>query len=339
MGTFKSIVKGVLAIAVFCSFSTQVIAQEAAEQKTPTVDVAGKKITLTACTIEGHKFEGTSAMSLFKAIEAANGRIYIANDTENLYGFKLDESTGCKLTLDPAFGEKGVLKLPKKVKYLTSDQSGRVIASNGIFDAYLIQDGKNTGTCAKHYVELDASGTWGFHHWVNADPKLLTISDNTCSSADWVLKDLSKDETRKGDFKNINTAKIIGGNIYIGGVGAKKVNDREPRFVQVYTKAGQVKFKFGNMEKSGQDDSFGWVHGIESCGAGVCVLDSNYRKITFWSADGKFQGLIKFNKDTGFNYPWMNDLTRASSGKVYVLVADKDKDKNVVGSIYQLAGF
>lgn len=327
--------KKIITLSLGVLFSSSVVW---ATEPANTVTMTDKTVTLERCAIKGHEFTNTSKMSLFKAIQAVDSHIVIADGSETLVWFKLDAANGCVLEKDTSVADNGMLKLPRKIEVLSASKDGLLIASNGIFSSYLIKEGKLLGECESGYLHSHSSSTWAFSSWVNSNTKIIKIADNKCSKQDWKLVNMTDDAKRQGDFSQVNTSNVIGDSIFVGGVWAKKVGDSSPRVVQVYDKAGAIKYKFGLMDKPYGDEAFGWVHDIEACGASTCVLDSNYRKITRWSADGKFQGIVKFDKDHGFDYPWLNDMT-TTNNMIFVLLADSDKDKKTYGTVVKLSGF
>lgn len=308
-------------------------------------EVDGKKVTAAVCKIEGKEFLGKSTMSMFKAITVVDDKAYIADGDGQLMRFTIDKGDECKLTLDKDFGADGTKKMKRKVNYLAKDGQGMIYGSSGIFEAYFMsKDGEVVHTCTERgigHIEPHDSGKWGIGSWVNADVKMIELGKDTCKPEPWVLTDLNKDGSRKGPFKNVNSVGIIGSDIYVGGVMAEKVNNREPRQVVIYDKKGKEKGKFGNAEKVSGDEVFGWVHGIEGCKAGVCVLDSNYRRVSMWKKDGKFVGAVDLKKLFDLSYPWMNDFSVAKDGKAYFVTAnDREPRKSGVaqGFVYVVEG-
>lgn len=322
------------------SFEDQVKASKPLKPKTKSQKAGSRTIKAELCKIEGREFLGKSTSGLFKAVQAIDGRLLVVDGEGQIHGFKTSDKGGCTLKVDKSFGKKGVLKLKDKIEYLSADKSGKVVASHGIFNAYVIEGGEEVASCKTGgYIELHSSGKWGIAPWVNSTVKVVEFKDKTCTTEPWVLQDLSNDGKRKGDFSNVNTSAIVGDKIIIGGILAKSVNAKEPRVVVAFDRKGKEAFRFGNTEESFKDDGFGWFHAIQGCEAGICVLDSNFRKISLWDDKGGFIGAVKLKELLGLNYPWLADFTVAKGGEAYMVATqNRDDSKVVEGFVYRIEG-
>lgn len=312
---------------------------------TPAAQTLGaKKIEAQLCKVEGKSFLAPSASSVIQAIEAVADRLLVADHEGVIHGFKVATAGGCTLSVDSSFGDGGTMKLPNKIEHFSKSDAGLVMASSGIFDTYALQNGKKLFDCkATGHFELDAGGKWGIVPWVNSTVEIADVSKDSCQRKDWVLKNLSDDAKREGLFKNVNTSAVIDGKIYIGGIPAKKVGNNEPRIVVIFDKAGKELGRFGNEEKSFGDDGFGWIHGITACGSNVCAVDSNFRRISVWSRDGKKHvGTVELKKLFGVSgtAAWIVDVSQAKDGALF-LPAAQDREGGGVGEglIFRVTGF
>lgn len=297
-----------------------------------------KKLTAERCTLEGRTFLGKSTMDVFKAIEVVGDRLLLVDHHGTISGFKIDTKGGCSLRLDESFGEAGMLKLPEKVEHLSRTSAGRVFASNGIFAAYAIKDGKQEFKCdTKGHVEIHSGGKWGIAPWVNATVRLVKVEPDKCSSEDWVLKELNDDQKREGPFSNVNSSAVAGDLVLIGGVLAKSEDPKQSRVVIGYDKAGKQKIRFGG-ELSAKD-GFGWVHAIEPCPTGICVLDSNLRRVSIWTRAGKHVATVELGKLFDLAYPWLPDFTVAKDGSAWFAAAQTRGSSGVAeGLVYRVRG-
>jgi hypothetical protein len=305
--------------------------------------VGGKKLEATLCKLPGAGFLAPSASSVIRALEVVGDQLLVADHEGVLHGFKVATAGGCQLSVDASFGDGGKLKLPNKIEHLSKADSGLVMAASGIFDTYALQGGKKLYDCkATGHFALAESGKWGIVPWVNSTVEIAELSKDSCQRKDWVLQDLSDKAKRKGPFTMVNTSAVIKDKIYIGGIQAEKVDGREPRIVVIFDKAGKELGRFGSTGKDFGDDSFGWVHGISACGSNVCVVDSNFRRMSVWSADGKkFVGAVKLT--TLFGVPgsvaWINDVTQAKDGAMWLPAGvDREGGKVAEGLVYRVTG-
>ncbi|MEB2310654.1 MAG: hypothetical protein OZ921_00250 [Sorangiineae bacterium] len=303
---------------------------------------AGKTVQATLCKFPGAGLLDRSASKVIQALEVVGERLLVVDAKGVLHGFKLSTTGGCTLTVDGSFGAGGTLTLERPIEHLSKADSGLVMAS-GIFGSYALEDGRRVYDCkATGDFELAASGKWGIVPWVNSTVEYVELTRSSCKSKDWALKDLSDAAKRKGPFTNVNTAAIVGDKIYLGGVLAEKVEGREPRVVIIFDKAGRELGRFGDPGKGFGDDSFGWVHGIAACGKNLCVVDSNFRRMSIWSTDGKrFIGAVKLDRLFGSpnSVVWTNDVTRAQDGALYISAGvSRTGGKVAEGHVFRVTG-
>jgi len=305
--------------------------------------LGSKKVEATLCKLPAPLL-APSASNVIQALEVVGDQLLIADQDGVIHGYKVTSAGGCSLSVDAAFGDGGKLKLPNKIEHFSKTDAGLVIAASGIFDTYAIKDGKKLFDCkATGHFEVEPGGKWGIVPWVNSTVEIADLDKDSCSKKDWVLKHLSDDAKREGLFKNINTSAVIGGKIYMGGIPAAKIGGREPRIVVIFDKAGKELGRFGNEEKAFGDDVFGWIHGISACGPNVCAVDSNYRRLSVWSADGKKHlGSIELSKLLGVSgtSAWINDISLAKDGAVYLPVGQEREGNSGVGEglVFRVTG-
>ncbi len=300
-------------------------------------------VTLQAevCTVEGAEFLGDSTMSMFASVVTANGRLFVADGSPKVRAFTIADGDACTLTLDESFGEGGALTLGHDIEWLSVDGEGRVIGSNGIFKAYAFDAaGETSFECdTKGYVEQHEDGEWAIAPWVNSNVRIVEIAEGACSAEDWVLTDLGDDAARKGNFTTVHSVALLGDTVLIGGGLAKSVDPDGPNVVAAYDEAGKEKFRFGGEGDVGSDQRFGWVHAMAGCKPGICVLDSNYRRMTAWSSRGEFVGSVDLSELLDLSYPWIADFHVAEDGTAYLVAANDRADSDVAeGVIYRVKG-
>ncbi len=304
------------------------------------VEVGGWRLSPQLCTISGMDYLGVSTMDMFNSIVALGDRLVLADGKGQVQALHVVSTQPCELQPDPTFGSAGKLELEEEINWLSRDSLGRVMASNGIFDAYAIADGQLAFKCdTRGYVELHSSGDWGISTWVNSTTRLVEIKDQSCSSKEWVLKDLGDDEKRQGIFSNVNTTAFLGDTILVGGIVAKSIDPDEPRIVVAYDRGGRELFRFGDDDTISPDAVFGWIHALSPCKPGICALDSNYRRFSLWSERGRFLGSADLGDLLGLDYPWIADFDMSTDGGAYLLVAqDREGGEVAQGLIYRVEG-
>jgi hypothetical protein len=302
------------------------------EPKPSAQTAAGKKLVAERCSIEGRTFLGSTPSDVFKAIEVAGDRVLLADGTGQIHGFAFDPKTGCALRSDRGFGVEGTLKLPEKAEHLSRDGKGRVFASNGLFSAWVLEDGKQQFECdTKGHVQMHPSGSWGIAPWLNATVRFVHVKQGGCHSQDWVLKELNDDKQREGPFAQVDSSAIVGELVLIGGALAKSEDPNQARRVIAYTKAGKERFRFG--------DAFAAVHAIESCKPGICVLDGDSRQLSLWTRSGKHIATVDLGALLGLERPTLPDFTIASDGSAW-FVSAAARDRGVAeGVIFRVRGW
>jgi hypothetical protein len=298
----------------------------------------GRKLVAERCTIEGRQFLAKNPSELFKAIEVAGDRLLAVDQQGQVHGFSLDLAAGCTLRSDPGFGASGTLRLPEKTEHLSRDKAGRVFASNGIFSAWVLEDGKQQFECdIKGHVQVHPSGTWGIAPWMNANVRFVHVKQGDCHSEDWVLKELNDDSKREGPFAQVDSSAILGDLVLIGGPLAKSEDPSQPRVIVAYTRAGKERFRFGNPDAAASD-AFSWVHAIEPCKPGVCVLDGDKRRLSLWTRSGKHLAAVDLSSLLGLEQPVVADFTIAGDGSAWFVSAAARDASVAEGLVYRVRG-
>jgi hypothetical protein len=133
--------------------------------------------------------------------------------------------------------------------------------------------------------------------------------------------------------------------ILIGGSVKANPDDNGSELVLAFDQDGKEQFRVGSTADSIEDSTHCWVHGVSGCANGICVLDSNCRKMVVWTAKGEFVGQVKLTTLFGLDYPWygdfqvVGDVTYVAAGDTRNLAADENKSSDVVqGFIYRVHG-
>lgn len=324
-------------------FADKLAASTPLDPKVTPQEGGGVKVTAERCQLEGGPLVSKSNVDVTRALRIIGDKAYLVDSDESVRAYDIAPGAACKLTVDKTFGAGGIMKLTDKVSRLASDTAGHLYASGGIFGTFRLTGGKVDYKCEARpqgYVHMHPNGKLGIGTFANATVAKLAFDDKGCKSEPWVFQDLSDTAKRKGPLGNAQAVGFVGDTILVGGVLAKEVDPNEPRVVLALDAAGKEKFRFGAVDKGGSsEDRFGWVHGIAPCKPGICVLDSNYRRITFWKTDGKYVGFVKLDKLFGLEYPWISDFAAGKSGATY-FATGQDRQKSGVGeaNIYRVAG-
>jgi len=275
--------------------------------------LAGKTVKAVRCTVEGHEFIGDSGSTVVGRIElGTDGMLYVIDQEYKIRRFTVGgEGDACTLTLDTAFGQGGALDPGGRVKELAAVAGDRIIASAGVGNSYRITKGQVDLTCSESrqgYVVGTPDGSSFIGHFVSPPLRKIAYTDTACSVEEWSFE---------MPLKNINQVAFVGGNVLVGGVMSEKVGNREPRIVVAFNTKGRELFRFGSTAEGFSDDHFGWVHAIEPCGKNICVVDSNFRRLSMWKNGGAFLGAVSLSKLFGLDYPWITDMESAPNNTAY----------------------
>lgn len=326
-------------------WAEQVTASKPLDIKTAEQTLDGAKVTAEACSVEGGPYVGKSNMKLFQAVRAVGNRIFVVDAEGQVRAFEIAAGATCKLSIDKTFGTDGIAKLENEMSRLSADSSGNLWATSGVFNSYrLAKDGKVTAKCEARpqgYIHVHPSGKTAIGTFANATVAKLTLDASGCKSEPFAqFTDLGNDEKRKGPITNAQAVGYVGETIFMGGVLAKTVDPNGNTVVLALDATGKEKFRLGKTDKDlASKDRFGWVHAIQPCNKGVCVVDSNYRRLTAWkTADGKFVGDVDLSKLFGLKYPWIPDFDRNKTHTYVVAGQDREGSKVAEAVIYRVAG-
>ncbi|MEZ4375423.1 MAG: hypothetical protein R3B07_31725 [Polyangiaceae bacterium] len=321
------------------SFEEQVKASTPLDPKPKTVKLGTQDFTPELCKFEEPLLD-KSGMSVIRAIEVVKDKLYLVGADGKLRAYNI--GNGCSLSKDTSFGDGGVLSTNKEIKTLSKDDKGNLLASNGLFESYMISGGKLKYECkarGQGYIAMHPSGKWGLGSFANATVNKLTFGDSACESEPWVLQDMSQDAKRKGPFGNVNTIGFMGDTVLVGGILPKSKDPNESRVVIGMDANGKEKFRFGKTDKSFDEQKFGWVHAIGACKPGICVVDSNFRRLSAWKKDGSFFGAVKLSDAFDLKYPWVPAFSVTKDGTAYFAAGQsRDKSKVSEGLIYRVKG-
>ena len=324
------------------SFEEKLAASTPLDPKPVPQEGGGLKLAAEKCEMEGGPLVARSGSDVMRSLRVIGDKVYLADSDEKIRAYNITPAGPCKLTIDKTFGENGVMKLADKANRLAADTAGHLFSSSGVFGSTRLTGGKIDYKCdarPQGYLFVHPAGKLGIGTFANTTVAKLTFDDKGCKSEPWVFQDLGQAAKRKGPLTNAQAVGFVGDTIFMGGVIAKEVDPNEPRVVLALDAAGKEKFRFGNIDKTFTEDHFGWVHAIAACRPGVCVLDSNYRRITFWKTDGKYVGFVKLDKLFGLDYPWINELSAGKAGATY-FVTGQERQKSGVseGTIFKVSG-
>jgi hypothetical protein len=299
--------------------------------------VAGLTLTPVLCTLQGVEFLTDRSMKGLGRVQMADdGKLYGIDPDGKLLRFTVTNTpTTCDLALDTSFGEQGRLTVGRELREL-SVARGTLYAASGIFDAYRLGPaGQTEATCSQQprTLVMAPDGSFRLGHFANATLRRITWTATGCTGEDWAAF--------ASPLDNVNTVGFLGPDIAIGGVMREQVGTQNPRIVVVVDRSGREKLRFGSTAEGHSEDHFGWVHDIEACGPRICVLDSNYRRLTLWDRRGQYLGFVSLSEMFDLRYPWIPDfeVVPGAGGYAYFTTSQERGDSDVFETlVYRVAG-
>ncbi|MBI5502866.1 MAG: hypothetical protein HY907_21655 [Deltaproteobacteria bacterium] len=303
---------------------------------TPTVapqKLGDKDITAEVCAFEGFELLGESTMDVMNALAVtSDGKLYIVDAEGALLRFAFKEGDACVLVYDAAFGESGKLKLEREIETLNVDANNKLYASNGIFEAYRLTDGAVDYKCEADpsgYIVPFPDGTMGVNYWSHADVAKIAFTDTGCTAEKWAVE---------SPIEMLQSAAFMGDLALLGGSVKVEGTDKSNNLVLAFNREGKEQFRFGSTAESIEDGTLCWVHGISACAGGICVLDSNCRKMVVWSDKGEFVGKVNLSALFGLDYPWYPDF-QVVGDVMYVGAGQAREVRDVAqGFVYRVRG-
>lgn len=229
------------------------------------------------------------------------------------------------------------LQLEDDYEYMSTDKTGMLYLSQGIFNVIGVKDNKKaleteiTGDLVMH-----ESGNWGISFWVNADTQEISKKGSALTSKPWILTGLNDDAKRKGMFSMLQEVAITENNILVAGSTAEE--DQSTK-IAIYNHKGKKVSELGG--KSIEDpDMLGSITGMVETKNGFVAADGNMRKFQFWNKKGKHIGTIEAEEIFGTSYPWIEDMQLLEDGSILVALTQERDDKSADELLFfKLTGF
>jgi len=301
-------------------------------EPTPEAQSVGKTtLVATPCSIEGFDYLGPSGMELAQAIAVTKDRVFLADPKGRIVSLTKKAGPGCSLVFDTSFGENGYLLLENEIRSLAVDGEDRVYASSGIFDSYRLADGGVALTCKEksNHVEPAPSGKWALGHFPGSAPRKVTYTDNACTSEEWAFD---------SPFKMVHDIGFLDEKTVLVGGQLESEDKFPPHKVAVVPAEGGKPVMLLGGDKYPADDAMGWVHGIQPCPPGICVLDSNSRKMLVWTKKGDFVGKVDLSKLFGLKYPWIGDFQTRDGMGWFIAAQKREGEANVYQGLVYVVG-
>lgn len=287
--------------------------------------LAGKELSAEACLLDTSVPEMkdewfSNALRGFAA--APDGSLYAIDNDQKIRHYIPEPGDTCKLAIDASFGDKGLLKLPEDPeRIMVLDDGTLVITAWRKLHKYV---GGKIESVDCDVKDVFPDGKTGF--WHSGDEAKRVDIAAACKETEWKYKGWDAPKPEKGkDPEKFSIQSIrpwekdflvhmtIKGDHYLG----------------IHSPDGKLKIKLGKdreKDKNLRDgEDICWAADIEKCAAGLCVLDSNCRRLSAWDPKkGEMIEAVEVGELIGLFYPWPVALV-STKGVSYMAVTNKEK--------------
>jgi len=273
--------------------------------------LAGKDLSAEACALDtagsDMKADFFSKALLGLAI-APDGALIVLDHEQKARRYVPQPGKTCQLALDTKFGQGGVVSFPEPPSSVAVSSDGAVLGIAS-FKVHRYKDGKvETLDCGVESV--DAAGTSGFERFGHDVKKVQLNAD--CPKEDY------KPKGWDGKDASLSFVRPWGKDVLVAG------SMGSAHFVAIHGADGKQKMKLGSAKDG--DDHICFVGDVDTCAAGLCIMDSNCRSIRAFDAKkGSFVGAVHIGELLGLSYPWPVDLVTDGKGSAYMAVTHEEK--------------
>lgn len=277
-------------------------------------------VTPTECAVIGAALEGAGGA---ESIAFAGERLFVANEA-GVLAFSIaispqDGGPDCVMTLDTAMGSGGVMTDDDSYRSLSGTADGR-LATSGVLGTmvYDTNEGFSYECNMTGDVALAPDGTTALMNFPGRD-----------AIEQWALTDTNCSETGSLTLDGMPDVKFVtydGADLLAGGSNAAET-------VVVSRYRGGVPVWTAGSDETGDDDWWGWVHGMAPCGNYTCMIDTNTNALALIGDDGTVAAAFEFSDLIGVR-GWIEPIVAGPDGAVYVLFDNAVDDENDVRTYF-----
>lgn len=306
-----------------------------------TLSIGNRTVRAQLLNTDGVQFFGSNTMRTLQAIFEIDGKLVVVDNEGVLYGFVIPEGDSPKLKIDSSFGIKGRIDMrttsPLRIKRFGKNKI-IIKATRGVF---FISDGKLIKVKTRSFPLIsDSTGSWGVDLGSKSYLYERNPESNNYDRSIWF--DQRDSETYPEGYKLVDApssvAAISGNTIALAG-SFKKENKKYSGVTCIDRKNHKVLFNVASPD-SESGSFFSTVSDIEFTPSGLSVLDANMRNLILISNTGEVLSKIDLKELFDLRYPWINDSSPDSSGRLYVIATNELKGDGKVsqGFIYRISG-
>jgi len=280
--------------------------------------LGGKELRAEVCQLDTsapvmkHEWFGQAIRSMAMA---PDGALYVLDHEYKARRYLVQPGEWCKLALDRHFGKDGVLAFPgnEEMESIAVLDDGTLVGIRfGATHHY--KDGKFETKSCGGLKGVFVDGKTGFSSFGG---EIETVDLESCSTTKWNYTGWDPRDKLGVDFlRSFGPDRLMAAAI--GGV----------HYVAIHGADGKQKVKFGKDrdDKSKKEgEQICYAQDADLCGAGLCVVDSNCRRLSAWDPKkGTFVGSVEIGDLLEVFYPWPMDLVMGKSG-TFLSASHKEK--------------
>lgn len=264
----------------------------------------------TECAFEGYDLTGPAGP---ESMALAGGRLFVAMN-DSVVAYNLDAGPGCTAVLATELGDGGILMTDATVSTLSGNPAGRLLVTGVLGSTVFDTASGESFACddLSGNSALSPDGSQAIGYFVgrgNLEQWELTDSDCALSS-EFAIPGFDMDWIKWISYGD--------GSVLIGGQ-TPEVDDDSDVIVARYTDAGED-WLIGGGEP-GEDDWFGWVHGMTTCGAYTCLINVNTDALALISDAGEVVANFDASELYGFR-GWIEPIVSNPDGTAYLLISE-----------------
>lgn len=288
------------------------------------VTFGGKDLSAEACMLDTSvpdmKDEWFS--NAMRGMAAApDGSLYVIDNNKMVRHYIPQAGDSCKLGIDATFGDKGILKLPEDPERLFVLADGTLVANSWNSSQKIVNGKVESFNC--HVDEIFADGKSGMQRAMD-QLRRIDISGG-CKETEWKYTGWEPPKPEKGkDPISYSVQRVIPWDkdflLHVSLVG--------DHYLGIHSADGKLKVKIGKDANKDKDVKEGedicWAADMGKCSSGLCVLDSNCRRLTsFDPKKGSMVESIKLRDLLGLSYPWPVAMV-STTGFTYIAVTNPE---------------
>lgn len=291
-------------------------------------------VSAVRCTVDGPAFVADRSSDAMPGVAVAGDQVYLTNGEGEVLRFTAATDDGCTLTIDDTWGQGGIFTPTRDRQSAVDIVGDRLAISGAVFETEVV-DVITGGTYAcgvPGTTVIRPDGGSGVAFFPGSAIREVTFSDTGCTVDDPapLAAQLPFDTQTLTAGHFLDDGTLLAGGSLPGNTAV----------VAAFAPDGTELWRHGS-EDDGHvgDQRYGWVHGITSCGPGVCTVDTNFRRLQVLDAAGGWLTSVDLNDLLGVQRAWWEAVADDDQGRLWMPVGASRQDGDVADGFLFLVTF